>query len=151
MVRQSAEMLGEGDRAAKVLTAWQEGWSVQWSDRRDPRRGLHAGVIRFNDAPAARAYYGVALDLQRKADAQITSQAPAVQLVRSQPTPIQVAGAEDATRIDRSLSVGGTEPVTQTTVLLQARDLIFEFTWIQTPADVSWLGRVVPAFVNIAQ
>src|SRR5262249_61914627 len=68
MVRQAASLLGQGPRAEKVAARWADGRSLVWSARDGSGRQVAVGVLRFQDAAGARAYYEFATDLQRKQD-----------------------------------------------------------------------------------
>ncbi len=143
----AAELLGEGDRAEKVLAAWDEGGSLVWVSRSNPTHQVALSLARFADAAAARAYFGFAVDLQRKSDGLMASACTSGQrVVESRTTDVSLRGTDQAVRNDRQLQFGTTAPpVPVGRLLARAGDLVIVVAWQSVPADVAWAERVVGA------
>src|SRR4051812_45165636 len=50
MFRKAATLLGERERAEKILERWQDGHSLVWTSRGGPLLQTALGVLRFKDA-----------------------------------------------------------------------------------------------------
>lgn len=146
MVREVAELFGAKERAEKCLTAWREGGCLVWRDKRNPRVEVAVGAVQFADAAAARAYYGLSVDLQREQDNLLNATPGAPQrVVWSRSESVTIAGAEEAVRTEKRFQpVGGTEPpIAVTTLLLRAGERVVLFTWRDGPADPDWASRLL--------
>lgn len=148
MVRQVAALFGERERTEHVLRAWDEARSLVWSGRDNPRQQVAVGVVRFVDAAGARAYQGLAIDLQRKQDEFIGSGKSGTCKLVGAPTSttLPLAGAEEAVRLDKTLQVAtGSSDATWTIseLLVRSGNLMIEFSWQGTPPDPTWAERVL--------
>jgi hypothetical protein len=134
-----AAMLGEGPRAQKLAQAWDAGRSLIWSARTNPMRQVALGVQRFRDGAAARAYFGLTVDLQQKAGA----------LGRKgnlppRPTALRLDGADEGMRADKQMPIGDRgESISVTQVWARAGERVVEFSWMGIPADTDWAQRVL--------
>lgn len=148
MVRQVSGLLGEKERTEHVLRSWDEAHSLIWSARDNPSHQVAVGVARFVDAGGARAYQGLAIDLQRKQDELLGSgRGGTCKLVGSPTsTTLRLAGAEEAVRLDKCLQIaaGGSESQwTVSELLVRTGNLVIEFSWQGTPADPAWAERIL--------
>jgi hypothetical protein len=142
MFRDVAGMLGEGQRAEKVLQGWDAGRSLVWSARANPGRQVALGVLRFQDAAAARAYYGLAVDLQRKQDELLN-------VTGSRAEALRLNGADEAVRTEKKLRAGdhgGQLTVAQ--VRARAGERVVEFSWYGVPDDAAWAQRLLDALLK---
>jgi hypothetical protein len=147
MVRQVAVLLGERDRAEKVLAAWDEGRSLVWTAQDNPTRQIALSVVRLENPVAARAYFGFAVDLQRKSDSLMGSGCTSsMRVLESRSIDVTLQHAEEAVRSEKRLQFASAPaPVTTTTLLARAGDLVIECTWHGVPADPAWARRIVEA------
>jgi hypothetical protein len=145
MFRQAAGMLGEGQRADKIMQAWDAGRSLVWTARANPARQVALGVVRFQDAAAARAYYGLAVDLQRKQDELLSAACAGRRyLLESHAQALSLNGADEAARADKKVQLGDRgEPVSITQVWARAGERVVELSWHGVPADTEWAQRVL--------
>jgi hypothetical protein len=151
MVKQVATLLGESERAEKVLSSWDEGRSLVWTVKDSLGHQVAAvSVVRHESPAAARAYYGFAGDLQRKADTLSGGACAGImRVLEAKSAAVALPGVEEAVRHDRRVQFGqGGPPVAATTLLARAGDLAIEFSWYGVPADLAWAGRVVDALVK---
>ncbi len=150
MLRQVAGMLDEGRRAEPVVRAWDAGRSLVWSDRTNAARQVALGVLRFQDAAAARAYYGLAADLQRKQDDLLNAACagrPAV--LESRAEALRLNGADEAVRAEKKVRLGDRgEAVTVTQIRARAGERVVEFSWHGVPADAAWAQRALDAVLK---
>jgi hypothetical protein len=143
MVRQVADLLGEGSRAEGLLHSWEEGRLVVWTAKSGPARQVAVGAARFDSAAAARAYYGFAGDLQRKQEEkQGVGGLPRV--VGSQARVIKLAGTDEAFWSDKRLQFGpGAAPVTVSILVVRAGTVVLEFTWHGKLGEPGWAEEVI--------
>lgn len=142
MFLKAATLLGQRERAEKVVENCSDGHSLVWLHRTDARRQTVLGVLRFRGADGARSYFGLAADLQRQQDEKIRGGCGTDRCVLdSRARAVTVAGADEAFCIERRWEVGGT---TITVCQLWARKgcRVLEFSWYGGPADLPWAGRV---------
>jgi hypothetical protein len=147
MVRQVAGLLGERARAERALAAWDEGRSLVWVLRRDPRKQLAVSLARHESEAGARAYYGFAVELQRKQDELSGgSCAPSVRVLESKATAVKLPGFDEAVRNDKRMQYGaGGEPVAVSTLLARSGDLVVECSWHGLSAGTDWASQVAAA------
>jgi hypothetical protein len=146
MFRDAAGMLGEAQRAEKVLRGWDAGRSLVWSARANPGRQVALGVLRFQGADAARAYYGLAVDLQRKQDEMLKG---AAVVVESRAEALRLNGADEAVRAERKLRVGDNgAQVTVTQVWARAGERVVEFSWHGVSDDTAWAQKLLDALLK---
>jgi hypothetical protein len=145
MIRRAATLLGETRRMEKVAQAWDAGRSLVWSARDNPGRQVVLGVVRFQDEAAARSYYGLAVDLQRRQDELFGGgPAGAPRLLESRSQPLTLPGLDEAVRCDRRVGPAGKgREVAMTQVCARAGDRVVELTWYDAPADAEWAARVL--------
>jgi hypothetical protein len=102
-------------------------------------------VIRFDDVAAARAYMGLAVDLQRKQDELLNAACDeGGRVVESRSLSMRLHGIDEAARSDKRLQSrikGRTISVSQ--IWLRADDRILEFSWTEMEPDMAWTQRVV--------
>ncbi len=146
MVKQVAALLGERDRAERVTSTWDEGRTLVWSLRKDPRQMVAVSVVRHETPAGARSYFGFAVDLQRKQDQVVANCGPSIRVVESRATSVKLPGVEEAVRNDKRMQYGaGTEPVSVSTLLARAGDVVLECTWHGLPPETGWAERVLTA------
>ena len=150
MFRDVAGMLGEGQRAEKVVRGWDAGRLLVWSARANPGRHVALGVLRFQDAAAARGYYGLAVDLQRKQDELLNAACagrPAV--LDSHAEALRLNGADEAVRSEKKVRLGDKgEPVTITQVWARAGERVVEFSWHGVAGDATWAQHLLDAVLK---
>jgi hypothetical protein len=145
MFKQVAALLGDEQRAEKVTAGWDAGRLLVWSSRGNPGQQVTLGLLRFQDAAAARAYYGFAVDLQRKQD-ELLSAACAARgcVVESRNESLHLAGADEAMRAEKKVRTGDKgEPLSITQVWVRTGERVVEFSWRGVPADTAWAQRLV--------
>jgi hypothetical protein len=150
MFRQVADLLGEGRRAEKVVQGWDVGRSLVWSARANPGRQVALGVLRFQDATAARAYYGLAADLQRKQDDLLNAAcAGRVAVLASRAEALHLNGADEAVRCDKTVRHGDRgEAVTVTRLWVRAGERVVEFSWHGVACEADWAQRTLDALLK---
>jgi hypothetical protein len=141
-VRQVASALGEAERAERVLHSWQHGAALISTPSASTEVAI--GVVRLTDAAAARAYFGLSADLQRRQDELLNTRPNSPQRVsksRSQATTL--AGADEAARTDKEFQPATGDGLASqvTTLLVRSSDLVVLFTWRDLPADPDWASR----------
>jgi hypothetical protein len=142
MFRDVAGMLGEGQRAEKVLQGWDAGRSLVWSARANPGRQVALGVLRFQDAAAARAYYGLAVDLQRKQEEMFN-------VTGSRAEALRLNGADEAVRTVKKVQMHGNGwQLTVTQVWARAGERVVELNWHGVPDDAAWAQRLLDALLK---
>jgi hypothetical protein len=148
MVRQAAEMLGEGNRAQMAVRSWQEGRLLVWNSQRDPGRQVAVSIVRFETSSAARAYWALAIDLERKQD-QSTSQGLGMQVVDSRSRALQLPEIDEAVWLEKKLQLSGAvelKPVTR--MLARSAGNILEIAWFGEPGDEAWAKRLVAKLMS---
>jgi hypothetical protein len=146
MVAQVAALVGERERVERRLGGWQEGRSLVWGKKRNPAQQVALSLIRFDAPASARAYFTVALDLQRKHDALSNNPSCGlpVKIVESRMLPMELATLEESIRTDRKVQVPGSASLVPTSTLLgRARDQVIEITWHGIAADGPWAERII--------
>jgi hypothetical protein len=149
MILQAAALLGEQPRAEKILVGCEEGRSLVWTAGRKARvlpEQVAVGVVRFENAERARAYYGLAIDLRRKQDELLgPSCGNGCRIHSSKSTTIPLAGAEEAVQIDKQLQFASSGPTTipVSVLLVRSGALVLEFTWQEVPIDVAWAAKAL--------
>src|SRR5262249_31943395 len=149
MARQVAALLNLTERAEKVAATWGEGRSLVCTAKVQPRQQVALSVVRHETAAGARAYYGLANDLQRKRDEM--SGMPCIgslKVLEARCTGAQLPGAEEAVRFDKRLQFGAGAPVPASVLLVRTGDLVIECSWHGLPADAAWAERVVAAVLS---
>jgi hypothetical protein len=142
MLREAGGMLGEAQRADKVAQGWDAGRLLLWSARANPAHQVTVGVLRFQDAAAARAYYGLAVDLQRKQD-ELLGKAGGGRSVESHTEALRLNGADEAMRADKTVRLGDKgEALNITQVWARAGERVVEFSWRGVHGDADWAQRV---------
>jgi hypothetical protein len=147
MLRQAGAILGEKERVERVLGKWEEGRSLVWWRKSDgaagPGQQVAVGVVCFQDDAGARAYLGLAADLQRKQDELLGGCPGGGRVLESRSRPVQVRGADEAAAAEKRLQLApGTEPVAVSQVWVRTGARVLEFTWYGVPADLGWAERV---------
>src|SRR5262249_41957317 len=141
--REAAGILGEVQRAEKLAQAWDAGRLLVWSARANPGHQVALGLLRFQDAAAARAYCGLAADLQRKQD-ELLSGPGGRYPVESRTQGLRLTGADEAVRVDKKVRLSDKgEPLTITQVWARAGERVVEFSWHGVPADADWAQHVL--------
>jgi hypothetical protein len=150
MFKQAATLLGEEARAEKVAAGWDAGRLLVWSSRAHPGRQVTLGLLRFQDAAAARAYYGLAVDLQRKQDELLSAACAARACVmESRSEVLRLAGADEAMRTEKKVRTGEqSEPATITMAWVRAGERVIEFSWHGQPCDTAWAQRVLDTILK---
>jgi hypothetical protein len=147
MVCQVANLLGEKERAAKVLVGWDEARSLVWTSGSPSGGQVALSVVRFENPGAAQAYFGFAIDLQRKRDTLLGKGGTAGGVVEAHSGNVPLQGAEEAVRSDRRIQLSAETPTIPMTVLLaRSGDLVFEWNWHGLPADMAWAQRCLDCF-----
>jgi hypothetical protein len=149
MVRQVAGLLGDRDRTEKVLAAWDEACSLVWTCRKDPAHQVAVSAVRFESPPAARAYFGLALDLQRSRDTlRGGTCTPSLSVLESRVAELTLRGADQAVRSDKRLRLGpGGSAIPVCTLLMRAGDLVLECSWQGLSGNPTWAERILAAFL----
>ncbi|MCS6852439.1 MAG: hypothetical protein NZ700_14845 [Gemmataceae bacterium] len=139
MIRQVAEMLGQKERAEKILLHWVEGRLLRWTSVVNGNQEIGVGVMRFKDTAAAKAYMGLAADLQRKLDEKLVNvKDPGLFRLESvRPLPVRLRHADDAVGVERRFLRGG-EPYPASTVLARSGPWVVEITWQGLPMQPEW-------------
>jgi hypothetical protein len=145
MFAEVAGMLSEQGRAEKVMQGWDAGRSLVWSHRAEPNRQVAVGVLRFVDTAAARAYVGLAVDLQRKQDELLNAAcAGRGGVLDSRSESLHLNRADEAVRAVKKVRLSDkTDAVSMTQVWVRAGERVVEFTWQGVPADTEWAQRVL--------
>jgi len=140
MVRSVATLFNVRERAEKILEQWQESGSVEWSAPDGQSFQMSVGLARFTDAAAARAYFGLAIDLQRKQDEMLGPR-----LVDSRSETVQLAEADEAMRSQKSIRGPGdpsAPPLVIHGLIVRCDDIVLEFTRQGKPIAPNWGERV---------
>jgi hypothetical protein len=147
MVRQVAEVLKVRERTDKVLVGWSDGAAVVWTARSNPACQVSVGAARFRDEAGAKAYCGLALDLQRLQDDWLRKAAGSNSVaLESKVQSVKLTGVDEAVRCDKRIQLAaGSAPVCVTTLFLRSGDLVAECCWRDVGADPAWAGRMFTA------
>lgn len=147
MVRQVGEVLGVKERADKVVRSWADGAALLWTSRRNPALQVSVGAARFADAAGARAYCGLALDMQRKQDEWLVkASGGSRQVLESKVQSLNLPSVEEALRCDKKLQLAPEgKPTNMTTLWLRSGDLVLECCWYDVPADPAWGDKIAAA------
>jgi hypothetical protein len=147
MLQKAAALLGEAKRGEQVARGWHDGRALTWTAKNRPDCQVAVAIIRFRDAADARAYMGLAVDLQRRQDELLSGDGNRVIDSRSSASPL--GGAEETARCDRRLQLpGSTAAVSVSQVWARADNRIVEFTWNGTAPDVNWAQQVFDVIGN---
>jgi hypothetical protein len=149
MVAQVAGLMGQRDRAEKVLSAWVEGRSLVWTRKGGSAGQVALSVVRLNGPAGARSYYGLAVDLQRKRD-ELTAQACGGQMrvLEARADALRLPGVDEGARFDKRVQFGTQAPAIPTALILaRAGDTVLELSWHGLEADYGWAQRVIDAFL----
>jgi hypothetical protein len=145
MLRETAALFGQGERIEPLLRQWSEGRSLVWAGRKDPERQVAVGVIRFQEAAGARAYFGFAADLQRQQDEVMGKiSGGACRVLESHARALSLRGADEAACTEKRMQFAGTAaavPVTE--VWVRRGDAVLQFSWTGVAADQTWAERVL--------
>src|SRR5205823_6135804 len=101
-------------------------------------------LVRHASEAGAKIYFGFAVDLQRKQD-QLAggSCAPSVRVLDSKATAVKLPGFDEAVRNDKRVQYGSAgEPLTVSTLLARAGDVVVECSWYGLAAETEWASRV---------
>jgi hypothetical protein len=148
MVRQVAAMFGAQKQADKILAAWDEGRTLVWTSRRDVSWQVALSLVRYETATGARSYFGFAVDLQRKQDETSSTHCAesAIRVVDSRSVPVGLRGVDEAVRNERRMQYSPkSAPVTVSTLLVRAGDLVIDLTWQGTTVEPAWAEQIVGA------
>lgn len=131
MLVQAAGMLGvPRERVEKLESAWDEGRSLIWANRQHPEQQVALSVVRLQSPGAARAYFGFAVDLQRKQDGPLPGGCgTAIRVLESQSCSIILEGFDETVRYLKKIQYGSSAPVAVQLLLARAGDLVVECTW----------------------
>jgi hypothetical protein len=147
MLAQVAGLLGTPrERVDKVAASWDEGRTLLWSHRQHPERQVALSVVRHDKPAGARTYFGFAVDLQRKQDTLTPGNCgPAIRVLESQSSGMQLEGFDEAVRNDKSIQYGDAAPVAVHLLLARAGDLVVECTWYGAGTEPALAERLAQA------
>jgi hypothetical protein len=147
MLGQVAAMFGASrERVDKVAATWDEGRTLLWVERAHPERQVALSVARHESAAAAGAFFGFALDLQRKQDVLPPGTCgPALQVVESKSTPVHLEGFDEAVQNEKQIQFSGGPAIPVHLLLARAGDLVVQCTWHGTTADPVLAERMLQA------
>jgi hypothetical protein len=149
MVCQVAGMLGERERAEGLVRPWEEGRLCVWSSKKSPDRQVAVGVVRFENAAAARAYYGFAVDMQRKQDERLANSGGFPHVAGSQARAVTLPGTDEAQWRDKRMQwTANAEPTPVNMLVVRAGVFVVEITWHGQPGDRSWAEGVLQKVVD---
>ena len=140
MFRQVGTALGVQERAEKILAQWKDAASLEWTDRKNPRRMAALGVVQFAEASAARAYLGLAIDLQRKQDELLAGR-----VQESRCLSVRLPGCEEAVRQDKKVLLPGGGPTSVSMLFVRSGALVLQFTWHNVEPNQAWAEKVFTA------
>jgi hypothetical protein len=147
MLQKAAALLGEQERGKQVARGWKDGRALTWTAKNRPNCQVGMAIIRFRDVADARAYLGLAIDLQRKQDELLNGDGNRVLDSRSSAGLLR--GAEETARCDRRLQLpGNATSVSVTQVWARAGHHIIELTWNGIAPDMEWAQRVFDLIGN---
>jgi hypothetical protein len=147
MLQKAATLLGEQKRGEQVARGWEEGRALTWTAKRRPDCQSGMAIIQFRDVADARAYLGLAVDLQRKQDELLSGDGNHVIDSRSSNSPLR--GADETARCDRRLQLPGSDAaVSVSQVWARAGNRVVEFTWNGIAPDMEWAQRVFDVIGN---
>jgi hypothetical protein len=136
--------MDEWTRSERATKGWEAGRSLTWSDRDDPGRRVTVGIVRFSDEESAKAYYGMAVDLQRKQDELLVAPTGGARptLLETKSSAASLTGFEEATRADRKVQLGERSTLAVTQFLARTDNRVIELTFHGVPADDDWGRRI---------
>jgi hypothetical protein len=148
MLRKAAALMGQAERGERVADRWVAGQSLTWTAKAQPGRQVAIGAIRFEDAATARAYIGLAVDLQRKQDELLNAAcAEGRRVVESRSLAVQLKGVDEAARADKRLQREANGPTsTLSQIWTRQGSRIIEFTWTGMEPDLIWAQKIVESF-----
>lgn len=145
MVSQVAGLLGERATADRVLAGWDEGRSLVWLRKGNAAQHVALNVVHHQSKSAAGLYFEFVVALQRKRDGG-TACGPSFRVLEAKSSAVKLPGVDEAVRTDKRIEVApGTPPVTVTTLLVRAADVVLECSWNGVAADADWAEHAVSA------
>ena len=137
MLGQVAALFGAPrERVDKVAATWDEGRTLLWVQRTHPERQVALSVVRHENAAAARAFFGFAVDLQRKQDSLPPGTCgPALQVIESKSMPVHLEGFDEAAQNEKQIQLSGGPVVPVSLLLARSGDLVVQCTWHGATAD----------------
>jgi hypothetical protein len=147
MLAQVAGLLGTPrERVDKIAATWDEGRTLLWVQRSHPDRQVALSAVRHENAAGARAYFGFAVDLQRKQDTLPPDTCgPSIRVIESKSTSVHLEGCDEAVRNDKQIQFSGAPVVLVSLLLARSGDLVIECTWHGATADADLAERLVQA------
>jgi hypothetical protein len=145
MLRQVGALFEEKARVEKILPAWNMGRSLVWTHKAKPSQLVAVTLVRLTSPAAARSYFGLSVDFQRKRDAM--SSAPCglpFRTMASHSRAMELQGMEDAVAVERKLCLNETkEVVSANSLLVRHGDQVIEIVWQGIPADMDWARKAL--------
>jgi hypothetical protein len=145
MLTHVAGLLGTPrERVDKVAATWDEGRTLVWAERNHPGRQIALTVVRHESPAGARSYFGLALDLQRKQDtAPPGTCGPALQVLQSKSTDLQLEGFDEVVRNDKEMQIGTGQALPVSQVMGRAGDLVVECIWHGSTIDADLAAKLL--------
>jgi hypothetical protein len=141
MLQKAAALLGEQKRGEQVARGWEDGRVLTWTPKSRPDCQVGVAIVRFRDVADACAYFGLAVDLQRKQDELLGGDGSRVIDSRSSATPIR--GADETACCNRRLQLpGSSAAVIVSQMWARTGNQVIEFSWNGMTADTVWVQRV---------
>ncbi len=135
---QVGELLEAKDRAATIARHWVDGHSLIWVQTANPTVNIALNVTRYDAAESARAYYGFALDLQRKREEYLAKALGNSAVVgKSRVRGINLSGVDDAMSIT-TLVEGDSNQTPSGMVLARKGPVVIEVHFRGISTDVRW-------------
>jgi len=145
MLGQVAGLLGASpERAEKLASTWYEGRTLIWTLRKQPDHQVALNVVRHDGPAGARAYFGFAVDLQRRQDTLPPGNCGlTIRVVDSHSTAVKLEGFDEVVRNDKRIQLGSAEPIPVSLLLARAGDLVVECTWRGGAGDAAVAQRLL--------
>ncbi len=147
MLKQVAGMLHEEKRAEQCSQGWQDGRALVWMDPKNAARYVSLSAATFTAEPAARSYYGFAVDLQRRRDELSGKPGPMPwRVLDSTYHDLDWPGLHEGLRNAKSLEATySSPPFPATIVLARSGSLVMEFSWYGMAPDLDWARQTFEA------
>jgi hypothetical protein len=150
LLRQVASTLEVSKRVEALLPHWVEGRSLVWLNPKNASEYVALSLVCLDNSQAARSYYGLAVDIQRKRDewlARTLGQQTHIEASRF--VSVGLPGTEEAIQNNKILQSGPTGARLPMTLLVARRGpWVVEMHWNGVPANLRWAEQAVQCIVR---
>jgi hypothetical protein len=150
LLRQVASTLEVSKRVEALLPHWVEGRTHHSHKPNKPTQNLALSLVCLDNPQAARSYYGLAVDIQRKRDEWLArTLGQQTQIEASRFVSVRLPGTEEAIQNNKILQSGPTGSRLPMTLLVARRGpWVVEMHWNGVPANLRWAEQAIQGIVR---